>query len=170
MDDIEIRFAGIEDAATVAGLMDAMTGYYGESGWTAEALLATVAGWLREAGGQERFVLAFSRAEPVALASLAVHLPGPMLKGALFLKDIFVVEAWRGRGVGERMMRFLAGHCLARGYGRLDWTTEDPRAVRFYEALGAAEQTGKRAMRLEGAALAALAAPPPGGETGSGGP
>jgi len=50
--------------------------------------------------------------------------PGRRLGGVLFVKDLFVQETARGKGVGEALLRFLAAHARARGIRRLDLTTE----------------------------------------------
>ncbi len=107
--------------------------------------------------GGTRFVLAFAADQPVGFASFAVLYPGVALKGMLFLKDVFVVAEHRGQGVGERIKQYLAQFCAAQGIARIDWVVKTARSQLFYERLGATVQTRKRAMRLDGQALADLA-------------
>lgn len=57
----------------------------------------------------------------------------------LYLEDIVVTEAARGRRVGERLFRACAAYALENGHHHmlwqvLDWNTE---AMRFYVRLGA---------------------------------
>ncbi len=56
-------------------------------------------------------------------------------------------------------MRLAARLAIERGYGRLDWTADrgDERLIRYYDALGAAEQREKVFYRLAGEALIAVA-------------
>ena len=157
MSDITIRFAGPGDGKALAAMIDAMDRYYRDPERSAGEARAAVESWLRDGASDTRFVLGFAGDEPVGFASFAVLHPGSALRGLLFLKDIFVAADWRGRGIGEQMMQFLAGFCLRRGIGHIDWLVENAQTQRFYERLGAAALLQKRFMRLDGQALADLA-------------
>ena len=78
----------------------------------------------------------------------------------IYLEDLFVSPAVRGAGLGRALLAELAGLCVDRGYGRLEWAVLDwnAPALGFYAALGAEHVTGWQANRLTGAALTALAA------------
>ena len=43
----------------------------------------------------------------------------------IWLEDLFVDEAQRGRGYGRDLIASLAAVCLERGYSRLEWTVLD---------------------------------------------
>jgi len=77
----------------------------------------------------------------------------------LYLEDLFVRPAYRGRGIGAQLMRHLAALAVERGCGRFEWTVLDwnAPALAFYRRLGAAPQPGWTVQRLEGEALRALA-------------
>jgi len=78
---------------------------------------------------------------------------------ALALEDVFVREAYRGRGAGRAVFQYLARLAKARGYFRVEWQVldwNDP-AIRFYDGLGATPQKAWLKYRLSGAALEALA-------------
>ena len=158
MSEIAIRFAGPEDGVALAAMIDAMDRYYDDPARPAEAARAAAGGWLRDGAGGSRFVLAFDGAEPLGFASFAILHPGRDLRGTLFLKALFVVPAQRGQGIGERIMQFLAAFCAAQDLGNIDWVVETDRAQSFYERLGATLKPEKRFMRLDGKALADLAA------------
>jgi ribosomal protein S18 acetylase RimI-like enzyme len=53
-------------------------------------------------------------------------------------------------GVGLGLLRFLAGHCIAAGIGRIDFTTEDwnEGALAFYDKLGAQRHDKKVFLRF----------------------
>lgn len=57
----------------------------------------------------------------------------------LYLEDIVVTEAARGKRIGEALFRACAAHAVARGYDGMTWQVLDwnKDAVRFYERLGA---------------------------------
>jgi GNAT superfamily N-acetyltransferase len=57
----------------------------------------------------------------------------------LYLEDIFVRPAYRGRGIGKALLAMVARIALERGCGRLEWSVLDwnEPAIGFYRALGA---------------------------------
>jgi GNAT superfamily N-acetyltransferase len=77
----------------------------------------------------------------------------------LYLEDLFVEPAWRGRGVGMGLMRALAATAVERGARRFVWQVLDwnAPAIAFYERLGARVLREWLTVRLEGEALATLA-------------
>jgi len=79
-------------------------------------------------------------------------------KPFLYLEDLVVSEAARGRGVGEALMAELAREVVARGALRLEWAVLDwnVHAMRFYERLGAHRPTWIR-YAIEGEELKKLA-------------
>ncbi len=161
MSDITIRFAGPEDGDALAATVDAMDRYHGDPERPAGGPSAAVELWLRDGAGPTRFVLGFAGGAPLgfaAFAAFAVVHPGSGLRGLVFLKDVFVMAAHRGPGVGERIMRYLAEFCARQGLGHIDWVVETERSQEFYERLGATLRPHKRFMRLGGQALADLAA------------
>ena len=80
-------------------------------------------------------------------------------KPGLYLEDLFVRPAFRGQGIGRRLMVELARIALARGYGRFEWSVLDWNApsIAFYRGLGAQPMDGWTVQRVAGAALQALA-------------
>jgi GNAT superfamily N-acetyltransferase len=80
-------------------------------------------------------------------------------KPGLYLEDLFVRPAFRGRGAGKRLMVELARIALERGYGRFEWSVLDwnSPAIGFYRRLGATPMDGWTVQRVSGDALRALA-------------
>jgi len=78
---------------------------------------------------------------------------------SLWLEDLFVDPAVRGRGVGTALMREVARIAVARGCRRFEWAVLDwnERAQAFYRALGARLLGEWQVCRLEGEKLARLA-------------
>ena len=74
----------------------------------------------------------------------------------LYLEDLFVQPAHRGRGIGTALLTHLAREANARGCGRMEWSVLDwnADAIRVYEAFGARRLTTWQICRLDGAALA----------------
>ena len=82
-----------------------------------------------------------------------------LARPTLYLEDLFVLPAERGRGAGLALLRALARLAVRRGCGRMEWTVLDwnTPAQRFYRALGAGFRTEWMLTRLTGAPLARLA-------------
>lgn len=79
---------------------------------------------------------------------------------ALFIMDIFVSASERSRGVGRALMQAIARRAAAGGYIRVSWAVRrnNARALAFYASLGASQREELVLMRLDGDALAQLAA------------
>lgn len=77
----------------------------------------------------------------------------------LYLEDLFVRPAFRGRGYGEVLLRHLARLALDRGCARFEWAVLDwnEPALTFYRKLGAVAMDDWTVQRVAGDALRALA-------------
>ena len=78
----------------------------------------------------------------------------------IYLEDLFVRPDARGSGLGKALLAHLAALALARGCARFEWSVLDwnEPAIGFYRSLGARAMDEWTGMRVEGAALAQLAA------------
>lgn len=77
----------------------------------------------------------------------------------LYLEDIYISAAHRGRGLGETMIREIARLARTRGFERidfqvLDWNTP---AIEFYKKLGAVRDETERHFKFTDEAFANLA-------------
>lgn len=74
----------------------------------------------------------------------------------LYLEDLYVQPAHRGKGVGEALLTRLGRTAAERGYGRFEWSVLDwnENAIRFYERMGATVMPDWRVCRISGEALA----------------
>ncbi len=77
----------------------------------------------------------------------------------LYLEDLFVRPALRGKGIGKALLVHLARLAEAQGCGRYQWQVLDwnTPSIRFYEALGAKRLPEWLTMRVSGADIARLA-------------
>lgn len=77
----------------------------------------------------------------------------------LYLEDLFVLPAYRHRGVGRRLLSHLARLAVERKCGRMEWWVLDwnEPAIRFYKSIGAVPMDDWTVYRLGGDALARLA-------------
>lgn len=81
-------------------------------------------------------------------------------KPGLYLEDLYVTPAARGKGVGEALLARLAAIALERGCARFEWWVIDwnEKAIGFYERLGAQAMREWIPFRVSGEALRKLAA------------
>jgi GNAT superfamily N-acetyltransferase len=79
----------------------------------------------------------------------------------IYLEDLFVQPAHRGRGLGKELLRTLAELCVERGYSRLEWSVLDwnTPSIDFYKAAGAVPMDGWTVFRLTDDALTGFAGP-----------
>lgn len=77
----------------------------------------------------------------------------------VYLEDLFVREAYRGRGVGKALLGRLAAVARAEGCARLEWQVLDWNApsIAFYRSLGATAMDEWTTFRLTDDALSRLA-------------
>ena len=73
----------------------------------------------------------------------------------LWLEDLFVLPAHRGRGIGKLLLAALAATARARNCGRFEWSVLDwnAPAIGFYERMGATVLPEWRIVRVTGEAL-----------------
>ena len=81
-------------------------------------------------------------------------------RSGIYLEDLFVRPAHRGKGIGKALLSHLARICVANGWARLQWAVLDWNApsIAFYKSLGAVLMDEWTVCRINGPALSALAA------------
>lgn len=78
----------------------------------------------------------------------------------IYLEDLFVRPAFRGRGLGKALMAQLARRCVEQGLARFEWSVLDWNgpSIAFYKSIGADVMDDWKICRLSGPALQAFAA------------
>jgi GNAT superfamily N-acetyltransferase len=154
-----IRLASAKDEAVLATLFHAIDLHYWGAAVPPRAVMAEHV--RRDILGEHGCEIAVAELDgkAVGLATFAILYPAPGPAGQLFMKDLFTLAEARGRGIGQALMGFLASLALERGCTRFDWTaeTDNPRALAFYDRLGARRVDEKVYYRFEGEALRELA-------------
>ncbi|WP_211244428.1 GNAT family N-acetyltransferase [Actinospica robiniae] len=131
-----------EDAADLVGLMNELERFYGgEPGELFEEQVGQIGDALFSNSPAGHVVLARDGNNAAGFASYSFLWPAAGFTRSLYLKELYVAEKYRRRGVGRLLMDEL--HELAREHqcSRVEWTTDTPNdgARRFYEHLGYAE-------------------------------
>jgi GNAT superfamily N-acetyltransferase len=77
----------------------------------------------------------------------------------IYLEDLFVRPAFRGKGIGKALLQHLAKRAIAEGCARVEWWVLDwnEPSIKFYESLGAIAMEEWTVFRLTGEALKKLA-------------
>lgn len=77
----------------------------------------------------------------------------------IWLEDLFVDDAQRGRGYGKALMASLAAVCVERGYARFEWSVLDwnEPSIAFYRSIGAVPMDEWTTQRLTAPHLEELA-------------
>jgi GNAT superfamily N-acetyltransferase len=157
--DLVIRFAVPEDAATILELIRDLAEYerlLDEVVADEAAIRSTLFG-VRPVGAE--VLIAELSGATVGFALFFQSYSTFLAKPGLYLEDLFVRPAARGKGVGVALMGALARIALQRNYGRFEWSVLDwnEPALKFYASLGAKPQSEWTVQRVTGTALEALA-------------
>ena len=157
-DDLSIRFATASDCAVILSFIRELAAYerLAHEVTADEAQLRATLFGARPAA--EVLIVELGGA-PVGFALFFPSYSTFLGKPGLYLEDLFVQPAMRGRGCGLALMSALARIAVARSYGRFEWSVLDwnEPAIEFYEQLGARPQSEWTVHRLVGAPLSALA-------------
>lgn len=97
--------------------------------------------------------------EPLAFALWYYTFSTWQGRPGIYLEDLYVTPAARGRGIGTMILKHLANFALENGYGRFEWSVLDwnTPAIRTYDATGAKPQSEWIRYRLSGDELETFA-------------
>ena len=145
MTEISIRAATPEDAGVLAQLEHESAIHHASLDpvrWRVPPLDAIDAFMRRRQAEGGEVLVAEADGAVVGMVEVAFEDPGnpggARVPGRLMDLGITVAEGWRGKGVGERLMRAAEDLARGRGVGRitLDMAVANEGARRFYERLG----------------------------------
>lgn len=153
-----IRKAEPADAGLMLSLVRALAAYERQPG----EVVATEADFVRDGfGPRPRFEAAIAEwdGQAVGFALWFYNWSTWTGRHGLYLEDLFVQPAFRGKGIGKALLVHCARVAAAQGCGRYQWQVLDwnTPAIRFYEALGAKRLPEWITMRVSGPELARLA-------------
>jgi GNAT superfamily N-acetyltransferase len=105
-------------------------------------------------------ILAEWEGQPVGFALFLYNYSTFLTKPGIYLEDLFVLPAYRRRGIGKALITYLAQRAVAEGCGRLEWSVLDwnEPAIAFYQQMGADVLPDWRICRVTGDSLTNLAA------------
>lgn len=107
-------------------------------------------------------IVACEREKGVGFALFFHNFSTFLAKPGIYLEDLYVRPAFRGRGYGKALMIHLARLARERDCGRFEWAVLDwnKPSLDFYHSIGAVPMSDWTVMRVTGKALDSLAALP----------
>jgi GNAT superfamily N-acetyltransferase len=155
---LRIRDAAPADAALILDLIRELA-LYERAPEAAKATLADIEQALFGDHPKVQALIAEWDGAPVGFAVYFFNFSTWTGRHGVYLEDLFVREAARGRGVGKALLVRLAQIARAKNCARLEWAVlnwNEP-AIGFYKSLAAKAMDEWTVYRMEGAALDTLA-------------
>ena len=152
-----IRFAKADDVSVILAFTKELAEY--------EKLLHEVVAteellheWIFEKQKAEVLIAEYDQ-EPIGFALFFHNFSTFLGRAGIYLEDLYITPAMRGRGFGRAMLNHLAKLTKKRGGGRLEWVCLDwnQPSIDLYLSLGAKPMDGWTTFRMTGDALTALA-------------
>lgn len=151
-DDVPAILALIRELAEYEKLLDQVRA-------TADGLHRDLFGDQPKCGALVAEVGDSDASSPVGFALFCENYSTFWTHACLHLEDLFVIQDYRGRGLGRDLLAAVAAEARRRECPRMDWNVLgwNRPAIDFYEELGAELLPDWRTCRLEGEALTRVA-------------
>jgi GNAT superfamily N-acetyltransferase len=149
---VEVRLAQQQDVEAIAVLMNDLDHFYGVTdieppGQRVPQITASLFQEPRAA----YVLLAWEREQLVGMAAYSFLWPAAGVTRSLYLKELYVTEAFRRKGIGRLLMHALCQVASEHQCSRIEWTadTTNVLAQTFYEQLGMRPNEEKIFYRLD---------------------
>lgn len=154
--EFKIRIAKEEDTSLILKFIKELADY--------EKLLSEVVATediLRESlfkRNMAEVIIGELNGKPIGFALFFHNFSTFLGKPGIYLEDLYVKPAFRGRDFGKQMLGYLATLCEERGCGRLEWWCLDwnKSSIEFYKKLGAESMDEWTTFRVTGKNLKKL--------------
>jgi GNAT superfamily N-acetyltransferase len=158
MKNLDIRSATRQDVPALLSLIRGLAAYEKKP----KAVVATEHDLLRDAFGPKpkfRALIAEWKGEPAGYASFFHFYSTYQGRSALFLEDLFVLDKFRGNGIGMALLSAVAKLAIEEGCFGLRWEVLDWNrpAIEFYEKLGATFLNERKVVAFDQEALQRVA-------------
>ena len=156
-DNLQIRFATIDDTSLILDFIRELAEYERmlDKVVATEELLRK---WLFEKEKAE-VLIGELNGEPVAFSLFFHNFSTFLARPGIYLEDLFVRPEARGKGIGKKMLKYLAKLTVERDCGRLEWAclNWNTSSIEFYLSLGAEVMSDWTVYRVTGDTLLKLA-------------
>ena len=158
MDNINIELARVEDVPLILSFIKELAEYeklLHEVTATEEILEET----LFSDNSNAEVIIAHYDNQPVGFALFFHNFSTFLGKPGIYLEDLYVRPEFRGKGIGKKLLQYLAQQTIERKCGRLEWWVLDwnKPAIDFYRSIGAVAMDEWTVQRVTGDALTQLA-------------
>ena len=155
--DVTFRFAQREDVPLILRFIRDLADYEGMLDQVV-ADEATLEEWIFDRKKAE-VLFALAEGREVGFALFFHNFSTFLGRAGLYLEDLFVLPACRGKGYGKALLKRLAAIAVERGCGRMEWWCLDwnQSSIDFYRAMGAEPMSDWTVYRLAGDTLRNLA-------------
>jgi len=150
----EIKSATIEDVPLIFSFIKELAEYEKLS----HEVVAKESDLKETLFGEKRYaevIIGYLNQQPVSFALFFHNFSTFVGRPGLYLEDLFVRPHARGKGIGEKMLAYLAALAKSRKCGRLEWWVLDwnKSAIGFYQRIGAKPMDEWTVYRLTSSAL-----------------
>jgi GNAT superfamily N-acetyltransferase len=154
----QIRAATKDDVPVILSFIQKLADYERLS----HEVVATETGLRETLFGRRRtaeVALAYYKRAPVGFVLFFHNYSTFLGRPGIYIEDLFVDEAFRRRGFGSALLRYVAKLAKQRNCGRLEWSVLDwnEPAINFYRKLGALPMSEWTVFRVTGENLTKLA-------------
>lgn len=151
--DVTFRFAQREDVPLILRFIRDLADYEGMLDQVV-ADEATLEEWIFDRKKAE-VLFALAEGQEVGFALFFHNFSTFLGRAGLYLEDLFVLPAYRGKGYGKALLKRLAAIAVERGCGRMEWWCLDwnQSSIDFYRAMGAEPMSDWTVYRLAGDTL-----------------
>jgi GNAT superfamily N-acetyltransferase len=154
MNNLNVHHATREDVHALLSLIRGLAAYEKKP----QAVVATEHDLLRDGFGPHpkfRALMARWKGEPAGYASFFHFYSTYQGRSALFLEDLFVLDKFRGNGIGMALLSAVAKLAVEEGCFGLRWEVLDWNhpAIEFYKKLGATFLNERKVVAFDEEAL-----------------
>ena len=154
IDVFEIKPATIEDVPLILSFISELAEYEKlahEVVATEDILKETLFGQNANA----EVIIGYLDSVPVSFALYFYNFSTFLGRPGIYIEDLFVKNEARGKGIGKKMLTYLAHLAKEKNCGRLEWWVLDwnENAIRFYKSIGAKPMSEWTVFRITGKEL-----------------
>ena len=157
-DTFEIKHATVSDVPLILSFIKKLAEYEKLS----HEVVATEASLKESLFGEKahtEIIIAYLNGHAVGFALFFPNFSTFLGRPGIYLEDLYVKIEARGKGVGQKILCYLAKLAKSRNCGRLEWSVLDwnEPAIGFYKKIGAKPMDEWTVYRVTGEALENLA-------------
>lgn len=165
-DELKLRAATRADASVIFELIKALAKYEKLSHAVTGNVASLEAHLFGEPGSDRsnyrpiaEAIIAELTGKPVGFSLFFHNYSTFLTQPGIYIEDLFVLPEYRGRGIGKRLVSYIAKLAVSRNCGRLEWSVLDwnESAIGFYQHIGASILDEWRICRVTDDSLSNLA-------------